>query len=141
MPTFNDLYYTDIGNAELKPEYVSQYNIGAVYDFFFTRSAFRTLHLSLDGYHNRITDKIIAVPKGTGQYRWMMMNIGKVRIWGLDFTASTELSLPKGITLNGRLNYTFQRAWTIPTHTTTKTRPQLTGDRLPTYPNTAALLS
>ncbi len=110
MPTFNDLYYTDIGNAELKPEYVSQYNIGAVYDFFFTRSAFRTLHLSLDGYHNRITDKIIAVPKGTGQYRWMMMNIGKVRIWGLDFTASTELSLPKGITLNGRLNYTFQRA-------------------------------
>ena len=110
MPTFNDLYYTDIGNADLKPEYVSQYNVGAVYDFFFTRSVFRSLHLSIDGYHNRITDKIIAVPKGTGQYRWMMMNIGKVRIWGIDFTASTEISLPKGITLNGRLNYTFQRA-------------------------------
>ncbi len=110
MPTFNDLYYTDIGNADLKPEYVSQYNVGAVYDFFFTRSVFRSFHLSIDGYHNRITDKIIAVPKGTGQYRWMMMNIGKVRIWGIDFTASTEISLPKGITLNGRLNYTFQRA-------------------------------
>lgn len=110
MPTFNDLYYTDIGNADLKPEYVSQYNIGAVYDFFFMRSVFRSLHLSLDAYHNRITDKIIAVPKGTGQYRWMMMNIGKVRIWGLDFTASTEITLPKGISLNGRLNYTFQRA-------------------------------
>lgn len=110
MPTFNDLYYTDIGNADLKPEYVSQYNVGAVYDFFFTRSVFRSLHFSIDGYHNRITDKIIAVPKGTGQYRWMMMNIGKVRIWGIDFTASTEISLPKGITLNGRLNYTFQRA-------------------------------
>ncbi len=110
MPTFNDLYYTDIGNADLKPEYVTQYNIGAVYDFRFYSSIFNSLHLSLDGYHNRITDKIIAVPKGTGQYRWMMMNIGKVRIFGLDFTASTELTLPKGIILNGRLNYTFQRA-------------------------------
>lgn len=110
MPTFNDLYYTDIGNADLKPEYVSQYNLGAVYDFFFPTTIFRSLHLSADAYHNRITDKIIAVPKGTGQYRWMMMNIGKVRIWGLDFTASLEMNLPKGITINGRLNYTFQRA-------------------------------
>lgn len=110
MPTFNDLYYTDIGNADLKPEYVTQYNVGAVYDFYFTNTVFRSLHLSADGYHNRISDKIIAVPKGTGQYRWMMMNIGRVRIWGLDFTASTEMTLPGNVTLNGRVNYTFQRA-------------------------------
>ena len=110
MPTFNDLYYTDIGNADLKPEYVSQYNIGAVYDFRPSSPVLSSLRLSLDGYHNRISDKIIAVPKGTGQYRWMMMNIGKVRIFGVDFTASADLTLPKGITLNGRVNYTFQRA-------------------------------
>ncbi len=110
MPTFNDLYYTDIGNADLKPEYVDQYNLGAAWDFTFPRTIFRSLHLSADGYHNRISDKIIAVPKGTGQYRWMMMNIGKVRIWGVDVTASAEMTLPKGITINGRLNYTFQRA-------------------------------
>ena len=110
MPTFNDLYYTDIGNADLKPEYVSQYNVGFLYDFTFTNSIFESLHLSLDGYHNRITDKIIAVPKGTGQYRWMMMNIGKVRIFGLDFAASSEITLPAGISLNGRINYTFQKA-------------------------------
>lgn len=108
MPTFNDLYYTDIGNADLKPEYVSQYNVGVVYDLQIA-GVFRSLHASADGYHNRISDKIIAVPKGNGQYRWMMMNIGKVRIWGLDVTASAELQLGP-VTLDGRLNYTFQRA-------------------------------
>lgn len=28
MPTFNDLYYTDIGNIALRPEFTHQYNLG-----------------------------------------------------------------------------------------------------------------
>lgn len=110
MPTFNDLYYTDIGNANLQPEFATQYNIGIDWKPYFTNSIFSYLHLSADAYHNRISDKIIAVPKGTGQYRWMMMNIGKVRIWGLDITAQTSIMLPLDITLNGGLSYTFQKA-------------------------------
>lgn len=110
MPTFNDLYYTDIGNADLKPEYATQYNIGAQWRHPFSTSVWRFLQLSVDAYHNRISDKIIAVPKGTGQYRWMMMNIGKVRIWGVDVTAKTELNLPYNINITGALNYTWQSA-------------------------------
>ena len=110
MPTFNDLYYTDMGNAELKPEYVTQYNVGMNWDMTFDSSWFPGLELSADGYYNRVSDKIIAVPKGTGQYRWMMMNIGKVRIYGIDLTASCQLTLPGGVSLNGRASYTFQRA-------------------------------
>lgn len=110
MPTFNDLYYTDIGNASLKPEFVTQYDIGAAYDLFFAETVWKTVHLSVDGYHNRISDKIIAVPKGTGQYRWMMMNIGKVRIWGIDAAASAEMNIAGQLTLRARLSYTFQRA-------------------------------
>jgi len=110
MPTFNDLYYTDIGNANLKPEYATQYNIGVDWTPAFDSPTLSRLHLSADTYHNRISDKIIAVPKGTGQYRWMMMNIGKVRIWGLDLTAQASLLLPCDITLNGALSYTLQSA-------------------------------
>lgn len=110
MPTFNDLYYTDIGNASLKPEYATQYNLGLDWRPTFGASLFTYLHLSADAYHNRISDKIIAVPKGTGQYRWMMMNIGRVRIWGLDVAAQTEMRLPADITLTGRLSYTYQSA-------------------------------
>lgn len=32
MPTFNDLYYADMGNSKLSPERVTQYNIGLLYD-------------------------------------------------------------------------------------------------------------
>lgn len=110
MPTFNDLYYTDIGNADLKPEYATQYNVGLSWKPVFHEALFTYLHLTADGYHNRISDKIIAVPKGTGQYRWMMMNIGRVRIWGLDLTAQTEMRLPADISLTGRLSYTYQSA-------------------------------
>ena len=31
MPTFNDLYYTDMGNSALKPESATQYNVGFTY--------------------------------------------------------------------------------------------------------------
>lgn len=95
MPTFNDLYYTDIGNADLKPEYATQYNVGLGWKPVFHGALFTYLHLTADGYHNCISDKIIAVPKGTGQYRWMMMNIGRVRIWGLDLTAPDRDAAPR----------------------------------------------
>jgi vitamin B12 transporter len=110
MPTFNDLYYTDIGNAKLNPEFATQYNLGFQYHVDFASSLVSALSLRADAYYNRVTDKIIAVPKGTGQYRWMMMNIGKVKIRGIDVTAQVDFHLPKGILLNANLNYTYQKA-------------------------------
>ncbi len=108
MPTFNDLYYTDIGNANLRPEGALQYDLGATLTT--GSSSWINVELSADGYHNIITDKIIAVPKGSGQYRWMMMNIGKVRIWGVDLTAAADIHLPADIRLQPRFTYTYQRA-------------------------------
>ncbi len=110
MPTFNDLYYTDIGNADLRPEFTTQYDLGLTWRKNFAGAVPVSLELTADGYHNRVKDKIIAVPKGTGQYRWMMMNIGRVHITGLDATASATLSLPRDVMLHGRLTYTWQRA-------------------------------
>lgn len=110
MPTFNDLYYTDIGNVDLKPEVATQYNLGLEWTKGFYSTVFNSLTLSADAYHNRVKDKIIAVPKGTGQYRWMMMNLGDVRINGIDASAQLEMLLPGGVALNGRLSYTWQLA-------------------------------
>ena len=110
MPTFNDLYYTDMGNAQLNPEYSTQYDVGAVYRTDFDGSVLRSVDVSIDGYYNLVDDKIIAVPKGNGQYRWMMMNIGKVKIRGVDVTGKMTFSLPYGIGVEGGLSYTYQRA-------------------------------
>jgi outer membrane receptor protein involved in Fe transport len=110
MPTFNDLYYTDIGNANLKPENVSQYNIGFQYQSALECGILTGLSTRADAYYNEVTDKIIAVPKGTGQYRWMMMNIGKVKIRGVDFNGQARFTLPCDVEADINLSYTFQKA-------------------------------
>jgi outer membrane cobalamin receptor len=110
MPTFNDLYYTDIGNVSLRPEYTTQYNVGFQYKREFTHSIINRLSFQADAYYNEVTDKIIAVPKGNGQYRWMMMNIGYVEIRGIDVSGQVSWKLPQQIMLNTSLNYTSQKA-------------------------------
>lgn len=110
MPTFNDLYYTDIGNISLRPEYTTQYNWGMQYTKIFGESSLEALTLKADAYYNEVTDKIVAVPKGNGQYRWMMMNIGYVEIRGIDANAQFTWGFLNDIRLQTSLNYTFQKA-------------------------------
>lgn len=110
MPTFNDLYYTDIGNISLRPEYTTQYDLGVLYQKRFQHGLLRSIDAKADVYYNRVTDKIIAVPKGNGQYRWMMMNLGKVKIRGLDVSAQSSWQPLRDLTVNLCLNYTYQTA-------------------------------
>ena len=114
MPTFNDLYYTDIGNIQLRPEFTRQYNIGVQYDKFLKREFINYLNVSVDAYYNKVIDKIVAVPKGgsgSGSlYRWQMMNLGLVEIRGIDVAAKIGWKLPADIQINTSLNYTFQKA-------------------------------
>lgn len=98
MPTFNDLYYTEIGNANLRPEKATQNSIGVKYKF-----------LTIDAYRNIVDDKIVAFPKGQ-QFRWTMLNLGHVVINGIDVQFSDEWRLPKGIKLFAHLQYTYQQA-------------------------------
>jgi outer membrane cobalamin receptor len=110
MPTFNDLYYTDIGNIALKPEYTAQYNLGFVYRKEYNRGVIYTLEARADAYYNEVTNKIVAIPKGSGQYRWMMMNLGYVEIRGVDVSSQIGWRLPADVLLSTSLSYTFQKA-------------------------------
>jgi outer membrane cobalamin receptor len=110
MPTFNDLYYTDVGNVALLPEYTTQYNIGLQYETRPGRPLLDYIQLRADAYYNEVTNKIIAVPKGNGQYRWMMMNLGYVEIRGIETSAQFAMRLPRAISIHTSLNYTYQKA-------------------------------
>ncbi|MCL1968002.1 MAG: TonB-dependent receptor [Bacteroidetes bacterium] len=110
LPTFNDLYYTDIGNIDLHPEYATQYDVGLQYSKVLKKGILEMFALKTNAYYNEITDKIIAVPKGSGQFRWMMMNIGFVKIRGIDATAQFGWKFKHDIRLQTHLNYTFQKA-------------------------------
>lgn len=109
MPTFNDLYYTDMGNAYLKPETAMQYNVGLLYDLEQKDSWFRFFRVGADVYYNDIKDKIVAYPKGQ-QFRWTMLNLGKVEIKGIDAQIGTTFRLPYEIDFTTKLQYTYQEA-------------------------------
>ncbi len=108
MPTFNDLYYADMGNSKLNPERVTQYNAGVVFDR--TRRGFvQNARVSVDAYYNKVKDKIVAYPKGQ-QFRWTMLNLGLVDIRGIDAAAQMTVNPTGSLYVTLRAQYTYQRA-------------------------------
>lgn len=109
MPTFNDLYYADMGNSKLNPESALQYDLGFVLNKDWRQGIVDHFRLQVDGYYNTVHDKIVAYPKGQ-QFRWTMLNLGKVHIKGVDAMAEVGLEPAKDWKVTARLQYTYQDA-------------------------------
>ena len=129
-PTFNDLYYTDMGNAYLKPELAKQHSVGLSFTqpFRIAGQKGSEFRLNADYYYNRISDKIIAYPKGQ-QFRWTMLNLGLVKINGLDVNAQLHFVLPKNFYLTAKAQYTYQTAIDV-----TDPNDTYYGDQIPYIP-------
>ena len=108
MPTLNDLYYTFIGNKDLKPEYTTQYDVGITYAKNLKSEWFNRFEFQVDGYYNQVEDKIIAMPT-SNQFRWTMINLGYVEIRGVDAAVQGFLKFGS-VELSPRLSYTYQKA-------------------------------
>ena len=107
LPTFNDLYYQDMGNKNLRPEDANQYNIGFTY--LETEIPFLSeFVLSADGYYNQVTDKIIAIPRD--MFHWSMTNKGNVNIKGLDVNLKMNIKAGKLDLVKTKANYSLQSA-------------------------------
>lgn len=114
LPSFNDLYYTLIGNSGLDPESAFQTGL----DFRLRSSGKPSVvspdsgallwSLRLSPYYNRVSDKIVAIPTSS-QFRWTMLNIGKVDVFGLDFKAECSKAFGWG-RLGLVLRYSLQKA-------------------------------
>lgn len=149
MPTMNDLFYTDMGNAMLDPETALQYDLGLEWSSTSPRttpsqgSETRAHHSARSGYaassalsyqfsahlyHNAVHDKIVAYPKGQ-QFRWTMLNLGRVHIDGIDLSASIQSRISSNMTLSGRLSYTYQQARDV-----TDPSTSYYGDQIPYTP-------
>jgi outer membrane cobalamin receptor len=109
MPTFNDLYYTDMGNANLVPESALQYDLGFALNKHFEHGIIRHAEMHFDAYYNTVHDKIVAYPKGQ-QFRWTMLNLGKVHIKGIDVEAEADCSIGRDVIATIRAQYTYQDA-------------------------------
>lgn len=105
IPTFNDMYYQRVGNKMLRPEKATEYNVGITYDGS-PFSFIDYLTLTVDGYINRVDDKIVAIPTA---YVWKMSNYGHVHISGLDCVLHTGFPLWRRTALHLSGTYTYQR--------------------------------
>lgn len=120
VPNFNELYYFTVGR-NLQPEKARQHNMGASYSS--TRIVRGTYFwengISVDGYYNRVSDKIIAVPM-QNMFLWSMQNLGKVEVRGMDVSFTSRFSsgassifIPeeyRPININLTLGYSYQYA-------------------------------
>lgn len=101
VPSFNDLYYQRSGNVSLNPEKALEFNVGALW----SRSSERlSLNLRADYYHNRVKDKIVAIPT---LFIWKMRNAGLVIINGADLAAELSWQPAAGFALDASLSYSF----------------------------------
>ncbi len=103
MPSFSELYYNSIGNKILKPELTIQCNLGTSFRFLNN-----SLHVSLDGYYNRVENKILAIPT-KNLFVWSIQNIGKVEVFGLDVLVKKIWKCNSNLEVSASLNYSYQK--------------------------------
>lgn len=106
VPTFTECYYYHLGAQDLRPELARQLGAGLV--FSASPSAHWTgLSLTVDGYFNRIRDRICAIPYNL--YIWRTENIGITRIGGMDVVAAATFEAHPGHSFHLSANYTWQK--------------------------------
>lgn len=107
MPTFNEAYFDHYGSVDILPESTDQLNLGLTYGLP-QLSWLPEATFTLDGYVNHVKDMIVAVPYN--MFIWTMVNLGKVRVFGLDATVNTRFVPAEGQGIILAANYSYQRA-------------------------------
>jgi outer membrane cobalamin receptor len=107
LPSFNDLYYSQMGNSSLVPELAGQVGIDLRLNGYFS-GRHGQWDIRISPYFNRVSDKIVAIPTSS-QFRWTMLNIGLVDVTGVDTKA--EAAIKHGDwSVEGTLRYSLQQA-------------------------------
>jgi outer membrane cobalamin receptor len=105
LPTFNDLYFEQIGRRDLRPEQASVTSAGIVIE---NETGGISYSVYADAYNSDVKDRIMAVP-GKNTAVWMMKNIGLVTTHGVE--TGLELRASKGPVRPAlQVSYTYQRS-------------------------------
>ncbi len=109
VPSFNELYYNNIGNTNLNPERANQF--GYNFSVFPKDKAGKIIRIKSALYFNRITDKIVAIPT-QNLFVWSIQNVGIVHAYGGEFAVNLSLVYGgnKQLLVLSSFNYSFQRS-------------------------------
>lgn len=107
MPNFNELYYNNIGNLQLKPEDADQLAAGVSLKLIDARK----FYLGLQGgaYYHEVDNLILATPT-KNLFVWSIRNIGKNQITGADAILSVSWAMSKNWNTNIVSNYAYQES-------------------------------
>lgn len=105
LPNFNEMYYNNIGNVNLKPETAYQTIINIEYNLLKSSDLIR---LNSSVYYNKVDNQILALPT-KNLFIWSIQNIGKVDVFGGDLKLSYSQLFYQKLKLVIDANYSFQK--------------------------------
>lgn len=106
IPNFNELYYNQIGNMDLKPERATIFLLTSQNNFNLHKNK---IDFTYSLFNNYINDKIVAIPT-KNLFVWSIQNVGKVMIYGIDLSVNHKREFSKDFRVETIGMYTFQRA-------------------------------
>ena len=106
MPSFNELYFYHRGDADLKPERTSQWNAGLTWQGRISTQLSGSM--TIDGYVNKVKDKIVCIPFNLFISR--NVNAAKVRVKGADLSLGVKYDIANGHALEAQGHYSYMNA-------------------------------
>ena len=99
IPTFNDLYWIQGGNKNLRPESANQFDV-------IQELKLKKVQLSVTGFYNKIIDLINWRPNDTGL--WQPINTNKVQTYGVELGMNSDLKIAENhlVKINATYGYT-----------------------------------
>lgn len=106
MPTFNHLYYVQVGNRDLEAETADIFNFGAV--FKLSSGKYINHQISANSFYSSVKNKIVTIPVRNLFY-WQTVNYGEVENYGVDAQYHFKYEPNEIFNVKTQLQYTFQK--------------------------------
>ena len=107
LPSFNELYFGEVGNSNLQPEIAHQFDLG--YNWKIRENYYRwRFEINTQGYFNRVQNKIVAIPT-KNLFIWSMQNVDEAMIYGGLAEARVVRRFRGENRIEFLANYTWQR--------------------------------
>lgn len=110
MPNFNELYYNNIGNTDLKPEDANQLAITASWTIIDRNKIY--FGIQTGAYYHHVKNMILTIPT-KNLFVWSIQNVGKNEVRGADIIGSFSWGFGKHWSTQLTANYTFQQSLDI----------------------------
>ena len=107
LPSFNELYFGEVGNQNLRPEIAHQFNLG--WNWKIRESYYRwRWEVSPQAYFNRVQNKIVAIPT-KNLFVWSMQNVAEAAVYGALFETQAIRRMRGDMRIEFLGNYTWQK--------------------------------